>query len=829
MIFRVCLFLLMSFSAVQCLGNGLRIKGNNYPIVQRTSLAFTDRFPEIKSSFSLSFEIKLLEESSFGTVLRIKFAQPEFTYSIYFRTIDENRIEFKLNEEGRSTLATILLDKRKINIYQWFRIRLMVDLKNKTMQWNWLDKGVSVPFKNLNQDPFIDNIFFGKSDYNIDIADFALRKIEINLDAKSFVIPLNESKGDKFHLNNGKVAGKVSNPVWLINESYYWRKRQSFRLSSVGGYQFDKKFGKMIFFTKDSIQQFDVNTGKLEVHVFSKPLPLAIQLGNSFMKENKLVLYEVNNLPDGDCSSVSIDLKTFEVNCLSTDQLERQLHHHTGIYYDNSNYLIFGGFGNQRYNNSFLSMNLNRAVWDTLSVIGDHIIPRYFTSSFFNPVNKSMYVFGGMGNEAGDHTLGRRYFYDLYQLDLNSFKLKKIWEIDNKEMTLVPVKNLIYDQKGSFYTLMYSEYLSDADLQLYKFQLNKPQFAVLGDSIPIKSEKIKTNANLFYYDHLKTFYAVTEVYDDQELNSVITIYELKTPAIALSDLQLYDSLRGNRYSWIYAILGLGVVAVLVWWRKKVCRKNIDQESAIYNAIKIPADQPAVMFEFPIKNRIHLFGEFTVIDKYGKDISYLFSTRIRQLLVLFLTGSIKKGIKATNISEAFWPDKELSASKNIRGVTINQLRKLFNELDDVDLVYEDHTYKLKLTNCYVDYLRFEELRNEDSLSAELREIFKRGIFLKGIEENTFDQIKNQVELHSQEVLRRFMMVCFHGDRPDEAIALARLYFHFDPISKNALQVELRSLVKLGNRVEARKRYEQFQRVYIDWENEEFPISFEQLIK
>ena len=826
MLYRLFFLFLFSIFNVT-LAAGLRIRGNSYPIENRSSLEFNKHLFISKSHFVLGFEVKLLDESSFGSIVRLKFQDPNIVYNIVFKKNEDNSIEFKLNEEGKKGISTFYFDENKIETNQWFHITLDIDVKSKTLKWNIFDKSFETILNNFNSEIDLENIFFGKSEYNIDVADFELRKINVFSDNNSFFIPLNESKGKNVHLSDGTIIGRVVNPVWLINESYYWKKNSTFKINSVGGYQFNYESGEVIIFTRDSIRTIDVNTGKLSKYKFPSPLPLDIQLGNSFIHENQLFIYDVNNLPIGDCSMVSVDLKTFEVKCISFDQLDMQLHHHTSIHYDN-NLLIYGGFGNDRYSNSFLSMNLKNAVWDTVNVMGDEIYPRYFTSSFFDPLTKSMYVFGGMGNQAGDHTIGRKYFYDLYRLDLNSFRIKKIWNVQDTGMTRVPVKNLISDQKGEFYTLMYSEYLSDSKLQLYKFKINEPKFQVLGDVIPIKSEKIKTNANLFYYDHLKTFYAVTEVFDDQDISSVITVYELKTPAVGLADLNFYESAEVDYKFWLFISITFLVLFmfILYWWRFKNKKKVLNPLIPKSEEVKV---MEKIDFTFPTKNRIHLFGDFTVIDKEGKDITYLFSTRLRQMLALFLVTNINKGLKSNEISESLWPDKELTASKNIRGVTINQLRKLLNELEGIDLVYNDHRYTLEVKGCYVDYLRFEMIQNEKLFNIELKEILKPGAFLKGFEDDIFDSIKSCVDTKAQEILQKHINQFFENEMFEFAVELTRLYYSFDPLSEEMLRIELKSLVRLGNRVEARKAFEHYQKVYVSWVNEEFPLSFESMLK
>ena len=93
------------------------------------------------------------------------------------------------------------------------------------------------------------------------------------------------------------------------------------------------------------------------------------------------------------------------------------------------------------------------------------------------------------------------------------------------------------------------------------------------------------------------------------------------------------------------------------------------------------------------NAIYLLGNFQVIDKNGKDITVLFSSKVKQLFLIIFIHSVQKkqGISSSFIYGTLWPDKEQSNAKNLKGVTLNKLRKLLGDLDGISLVYQDNLY------------------------------------------------------------------------------------------------------------------------------------------
>lgn len=56
------------------------------------------------------------------------------------------------------------------------------------------------------------------------------------------------------------------------------------------------------------------------------------------------------------------------------------------------------------------------------------------------------------------------------------------------------------------------------------------------------------------------------------------------------------------------------------------------------------------------NSVYLFGEFMVRDRQNKDITYMFSTKLKQVFLSILQYSPKGGISSQRLSELFWPGK-----------------------------------------------------------------------------------------------------------------------------------------------------------------------------
>lgn len=825
-----CLGTIILFFANDAMGYGLLIKGNNYPINERTTVDLFHyrsslQHRKLDNNLVIRFDFRLEEPQSYGNIFRIKLDEPNITLNVFCRKTEQGLLEFKLIEEGLDQLGAIQLDPDGFGVEQWIHLSLDFDLNKKQITWHLLDKMLTLPFPYQRITYY--NAYLGRSDYSIDVADISIRRLNVVLDQIETEFPLMERAGNTIHSLQGTAVGKVENAVWLINDSYFWKNKFSFDMAEVGGYQFDVENNRIIFFDRNKISFLNLLTGEVVERTFPNRLPIDIQLGNSFMYDDRLYIYEVNNLPIDSPTVVAINPHTLDVQVVGTDFVPMQLHHHTGQSTEPHPFLLFGGFGNDRYSKAFLTLDLERGGWDTLATTGDRIMPRYFTSSFYDRPTNSVFLFGGMGNEAGDNTIGRSYKYDLHRLDLNTQRVELHWENDWPGRTLIPTRNVVYDGEDTFYALMYPEYLSNSYLRLYRIALSDGDHEPLGDSIPINSEKIKTNANLHFHTALNTFYAITQVFDADELTSAINIYELKAPVVSYAELTQYDQPVRNRrpiYIWALVIAAVGLTGYGIY-HSRSNRKTQDRSAPASQQLEKKID-----YEFPSRNAIYLFGKFEVIDKKGLNITHLFSTRLKLLLVLFLS-RLEDGFESNELSTLLWPEKEIPATKNVRGVTINQFRKLLANLEGISLVYHENQYRLQLAGCLIDYDALTKTYEAGNAVEDPRVhgIIARGKFLKNIEHELLDEIKNETDQKVLDILYQKLARSYENQEYEQVIHLAKLCLETSPIDTEAFKYEIRSMIHTRPKAEAVKRFEQFSYAYQALMDEALPFKFKDFVK
>lgn len=844
----VFLFLLLTFN--NSFASGLRFNGSEHVIDERTSYdVFCNKAPQFSDKLDISFDISLLEPSHYGYIVRIKNDKANKIYNLSYYISGTSTL-FKLNEEGGKNLITAKLNNDLLQKIHWFRMSIVFDLYHKSLdliihKQKFTVNGINLP------NSWKPDICFGKSDYLIDVPSFAIKQLTISDNKQSYLFPLTESRGNVAHDIKKEPYGQIENPVWLINDVYYWSHKATLSSKNVAGYSFDAQEDKLYIFTRDSLKTYNVRTGATTNEAFKEKCPVDIFLGTNFLdsEAKKLYVYEVCNEKGEKGVSVAVlDLQTKLWTTLSYATLYMQLHHHSSHYDDaHKRFYIFGGFGgfggfgNMQYSKSLFSYNFTKNKWDSLLLKGNIITPRYFSSMGYSKKTNSLYIFGGMGNESGEQVVGRKYYYDLHKINLKNNNVTKLWTIPWKKESVVPVRDMIIEGDSCFYTLCYPEHFSESFLKLYCFSLKNGDYRILGDSIPIRSDKIKTNANIYYSSNLNALFTIIQEFDNQDISSKIKIYSISFPPITYDELAAHGYYNNyGKFKEIIIVIGLFVIiiaCILLFFilKRKKEKENLD---TIYINTEGSNDYtPTSQYERTSSkpNGIYLFGEFRVNDRKNKDITYMFSSKLKQTFLVLLQYSYSEnnGISSQSLSEVLWPDRSEEKVKNSRGVTINHLRKIIKELDGIELIYQKGLFKILINSklCYCDYVRCIEMIEANAVDENLLEfveIVKPGKFLKSINSPEFDSFKEDLERKLEPTLIVEAKKCFENDNPHLTLILCETIFYIDPINDEAIYYTIQSLIKMKMNDEAKKRYILFIGEYKKMIGEEYPHSFSDLL-
>lgn len=845
---RLCLLFLLTGMTLFAYSQGLLFQANDKEIKERTSLQIFQEgeIPCFTKNFQLSFELSIRDFDTFGYVFLLKEDQGKTKYSFTYTYLDGENSTFKFNTDGKENHYSLNLRNDAL-AYQWIPVSFAFDLQQDVLTIRIGDNEKKITSLGL-KDTFCPHLFFGRYDYILDMPTFAIRNLKLEGDrSHSYTFPLNENEGEEVHTSTGKVLGTVVNPVWLINGSYHWEKLFEYSFQTPSGITFEPDSQRLIIFSQDSLLTYNLLKRQPQKYSYSNKLPVKLQLATHFMNttDGKLYVYELNNLPLGDATVAALDLNNQEWKQTGVAALPVQLHHHDGFWDETTGkYLVFGGFGNKRFNNTFLEYDIEGDRWDTLSYSGDRIIPRYFSGMAVNKNREHIYVFGGMGNESGEQSVGRNYLHDLYLLDRKQQSVRRLWQNASGHRLVVARDMILTPDEKYIYALCYPEYLSDTYLRLYRLTVDDGTMKALGDSIPMRSEEIMTNANLYYNSLTHEYYCTTTEFDKKG-HTVIRTYVLSAPPVSLDEIRSYGSRSSLEIRWLWIMAGIGVL-LLAGGVLFVRKKRGKQRNAVLESSSVLMSPPVGRepdksvqgketlakedFESSLvrPNAVYLFGPFTVIDRNGRDITHLFSSRLRQVFIYILLHSTHNGVLSASLNEVFWPDKPDDKVKNLKGVTINQIRKNLAELDGVELVHDKGYFRLVFTDCYCDYFRFRTLKNAEEVENELGILLMRGKFLDGMDAGMMDHFKQKVEEFLSSFLPLEIERLYQQHKYDAVIRFCNVLFRVDPVNELALAYGMHALNHTGSSQEAILQYSLFVREYRQMMNEEYSISYAELM-
>ena len=818
---------------------GLMFNSNQSLLNKRTSYdVFNTIAPEFKDKLSLIFDLSLWDEQNLGYIFSLAGKKESYSLSyLYFN----GAAYLNFNIDRKCNKLKILLSPAQLGKRKWIHIRADFDLQHDLVSIHVDGKTYQAGSLGLDK-AFTPALTFGKNNYYPEVPNMAVKNLSVADDTKSFTFPLDEWKGNIAHSSTGESIGLIANPVWLINEAYFWKPVYSQSFKTVVGINFNPDEQTLIAFSKDSLWRIDSESGRANAAAFKNTAPLHLLLGKSIFnaRENKLYAYEAYNDGRKSVNLAALNLNTLTWHTIGKAAFEQQRHHHNAFYNAaQDSIFLFGGYGSYTYYNKFYTYNQQADQWSQVHFKGDSITPRFF-SAVGNSENKDeVFLLGGFGNESGNQVVGGKQYYDFYRINVKTHTIKKCWTIHPAE-TFVPANNLVLSKDKKFiYALCYPHEIFKTSIKLYKFSVKDGTYEVVSSPIAVTSERIESDINLFLNDKNNELLCAVQEFVNPD-QSTIKIYSLAYPPISKNDYLRAKQLPAWYLSgWIYGLSVAGMLLMLsgfgLWYyRRKIKGDESPQRELQPEEIQPPvSDEPVA--EPVYVNTIRLLGEFMVFNTDGKDITYLFSPKIKQLFVLILLHSKDgAGISSKKVSSVLWPDKDVIKTKNIRGVTFNHLRNAIGDIAGLELVYLNDTYVFKVNDdLFCDFYSVQRLLNGTAeqrklLTAEQFALINQGTLLPDMLESWLDDFKLNYEEQIINLLVPELQKLYEGKSFKQALEMSKLVLSIDPFNDSGLKYQLKSYNRLKGIDHCKKVYEQYLSEYKKSFGVNYSSSLEKLL-
>ena len=826
-------FPLISIAETVSDASGLQFKSNGELIESRTSLdLYNGEFQKMTDSFSVRFDISIWDVYAFGYVFRLVNNKQEEISLVFVTFRGDDSLHFDFNSDITNKFVHIPVSKEILKKGYWLPVLINFDLvKDEATVTIQETSYVCTHVGIHNPDSF--KFVFGLYGTNLDVAAMALKNIIITKNNdKTEVFPLGESQGNTVYNSRGVAKGYVKNPVWLINKHYEWEKITEFTAVRVAGIAYNNKTDRVLAINPDSITMLDMNTRSLDT-IKNVQIPFKIVSGEAIfdLTKNCCYVYTFDDTIYHKPSFATIDFNSNPPAVTSGyATLNNRLHHHNVFLSEDEQELyVFGGYGKYAYSNAIYKFDPMNDRWDSLVFTGDTICPRFFAASGRGPKPNEILIYGGYGNQSGQQELGGKNLYDLYQIDLTNKTIKKLWEQKITDELFVPCGNLILDKdKTHFYTLCYPHHVAKTEFKLYKFSLKDGSYEVVSNAIPIQSEKLETEVFLFFDESLQEFVAVTREYVNLEKSS-IRIYLLYSPPVSLTQLNSQPLQKSSGYLltiFISLFATAGFVYFVFYIRKNRQRKeengdNVFSDDDILLEKNTPTQEEEEINSIRRSNALYVLGDFRVFDKNGKDITYRFSVKLQSLVAaILLSQKIEGGITTQKLTSNLWPGKSPKDAKNIRGVTINHLRNILEDMDGIQLVNDNSQWFFSINDdFYCDYLHalqiiaeIEEKNTSESLTQHLAGLVKRGSLFRNTETEWIDDYKQKFETSVEQLLTRQLQTEYNQENYQNALNLSDALFVIDPLNEETLLVTIRILKKSGKIEYSQNLYNRFSLRY-----------------
>ena len=821
---------------------------------ERTSLDLTSNsLITVRNKFNLEFDLSIWSRDQFGYVFRL-FDKEHHNIDLVYIPESSTLAVLKLVVNGLPTMINIPLVEKELVRNNWLHLTMSFDLKlgKANVKLGDLvleDNQVSLTgFRKLN-------ICFGanRSIYfpTTDVPRMAVRNIRIadynNKTAHNWL--LNESEGEKASDLVGNLTARTANPNWLINNHFYWTKKDELRMEGSSGIAFDTAQNRILFIGKHKIVTYDIVTSETSVQKVINVKPSNLKSESYYYSYPTGKIYCIGTVPN----EVTVyDENKNEWEKAATGSAMAQsvnstffLNDHGGVAFS------VGGYHNYRYNDFLMKYSFHTKNWRQVLLHGDKLVPRSYAAVTKAGQPGEYLVFGGYGNTSGQQELGPQCLYDLYHLNTNDSVLTKKWNIENVSENFIPMgSTTVPEQTPALYILGFPPFLNGTYLKLYRISLEKPEYSAVSDTMHFYFDEERSKASLSFFGKTREFFAVIKTPVGAD-STTYKIFTLNYPPVNRSMLAItFKTVLSNPGNWIIKVfwivgaLSLVFVYLLILLLRELhsAEESMEDDQRLNTLVneKVPFRSDShekKHVELPRKNAVYLFGGFRVYDNDGLEISSRFPTKLRQLfLSILLLGTDEKGITNEKLNSIHWTYHSPESAKNNRNVNLKKLRDLLAVLNGVQIIHNDGCWVLKFNNeVFCDYLflvkkmkgNFQPLTREEFDKILL--ILAQGIFVADERTPWLDPFNSHFLSFLLDYL--FLLIdSFEKDKNPEAIyKIADIILKSDPLNEEAFKLKIEALIKLKNHNQAFFDYTYFTKGYEKMYGIQFPLSFKSFIR
>ena len=808
---------------------------------KRTCLDLTPVKPlTYHQGFSMEFDFQLRRYNQmFGYVLRI-ICNDTLNVDL-LANLSSDMVNFSMVVKNRTAIQYKNSEIGDVIENSWIKVRFVFDPVNNqiSLSLNGVRKDATCRLKGLNRF----NMYFGGNRHNFfsttDIVPMTVKDIRIFDEKKNLLRywELNKHCMDAVYDECVADMAVVRNPVWEIDRHAKWNIKENLALEGQGHQvAFDRDRNNFYFVGDKMIFVYDVNAHKIDSVEVCSGTPFNIARSNHVIYDPKRCVLIAYDLEGKRLTAFDFSTRQWE----NRDNLEiRPLYsHHNRLLTDGDSLLVtFGGYGHHKYNSMFYKCRTNHNIWDATDL--SYLIPPRYLSSMGRLDDKNILLFGGFGNESGLQEEFPRNYYDLYSIHTDNLEVKKIWELPNPKEHFTNSNSLVIDKNhGKFYALAYPNKRYASKIMLHEYQLDKPVFRALGDSIPYFFNDVESYCDLFLSSDGSELYAVT-LHNKSNISD-INVYSIAYPPLNPKEITQNPPKRSNIRIWLLlTILPAILAGLIIIYRKRKISGNVEAEQISDDTEAPMPDDIHIAERKP--SSIHLLGNFQVVDSAGIEITKNFTPTTTQLFLLLLMSTIQngKGITSQELRNILWYDKDDVSAGNNQYVNINKLRSILKSFKEITVVNSDGYWSVQFEKTvFCDYGKtlplIKMLQNGNSfnkkLLTELVDITQKGKLLP------FTHQTEWLESYQTDYANLLIECLIQYSKHEELakdlsllLKIADVILLHDDLDENAIQLKCYALFHSGRKNQALQAFNKFTADYENLLAAKHNLIFDELIR
>lgn len=815
--------------------------------------------PEDRSSINFFPDGSFISGNNFSLAFDLSFIPDAGSYFGYiFRLTDEKAQHIDLVFNMRTSSFDLITGNAYSGIsiktlpanffHQWHNLRLDINSEQRTLAMWMNGKLVSkaaITFPAGHQW----KLSFGANRHEevkiLDLPPMRLKDVKIYKDDQlAYHWPLQQDTGNTdTDIINGQIA-IIDHPIWLAHTYRNWQLSADFVTAGNASVAFDGDRGMVYVCSRDSIYYF--NCGRNMLRADKLEHAQGLPAGNQAIFGGNQLYNFLTDLKK--VSTYNKDRHSWDFN-VDNDSVTKYWHANRFYASFDSSIYIIGGYGNYRFTNQVQRYSTVSHTWEDVITRGDKYTPRYLSALGTTSDGDSAFIIGGYGSVTGDQLLDPHNLYDLHLFDARTKTFRKIYQLPAPEQPFAFGNSMVIDTKNeSYYALTFGNDRMQSSLQLIKGSLVRPEYTKLASEIPFRYFDIRSRVELFYYARGKKLISVVLYTPENHVTQVRVYTILFPPALLTTPPAPTHSI----IAWILATAVICLAGFLLLKGKRYLRLRhpadtslllpqtavetyaVNGSSSVSPVISENRQSAMVTVSHSSGPCILLFGQFTVIDKEGNNISRLFSPLVKELFLLLLLHSLpdRKGITSEKINETLWPGRAVKDAKNNRSVNIVKLKNILDKLGHYTLEKENNKWVLHFDDEQVDIdlLQYFTLadRKDNKAIQLLVNITGRGGLLAETEYSWLDKFKSDIAATISTLFLNYLNQWSGKSSPELIIAITNCILNFDPLCEEAVIFKCRALVTLKQHAAAKAIYNSFVKEYKDIYGEIFEKEYQEIL-